>query len=280
MTFNLSALGMQSLDLLTTTGIHYSSEAADQAFTSMESEKLGEFFTAVANKFIPSKGVNYQYAPLPPVGAMATALNQLKYTGVKNTAVQIPVGLNIMLDQYVTQLEKLTVGLDNLPKYLDNFYVNLGKILNTPDLATAQTTLLDINSSDIPSKAEYDQLKASFDGSERTEAPFGAVADRVTGYIDLYVRIDTLNRKAAGVPIDGIFAKMSRFDPLIRTLRANLIRHNVPASGPFVSRLIDQASILAAAAELAAGYKHAVSELVEATRRNYTILVDQNTKAA
>lgn len=270
MTMSIGKVAYQDLNILMSSAGYYSQEAAGQAFYSLEGSTFEELFESIFDRFNNNKAVNYITMPLPPVAALDKVLNLKKFSGVKDEKIQIPVGLNAYLTDYVDFYEKTTLKLLNLLPVLDQFYKLMGKMLNTPDLAQAQSSMLSLSGlPSVPNQHDTDTLSNFFDGSERTEAPFGAMVNRVGEYVDVYQRVDHLNRKAATVPISEIYVRLQRFEPIVRTLRKALLANNVSASGPFASKLIEQAATLAAATSILGSYKHAITELVSTTQANY-----------
>ncbi len=274
MTISLTALGYQDDSVLSSSVGYFSSECADEVSVSLEAEGISNLFEAISIRLSGVNAANYSHTPLPPSKLLVEKLDTLKFSGVKDTRIQIPVGLNVLLSEYVEHQEKLTLKLMNLPQTLDIFYKVLGTIMNEPDTAKAQSAGMKLEHlPSIPTSEDLAKLHGMFDSSERTEAPFGSMVSRVTEYVDLYQRINELGVKASKLPIGVIYTKLNRFDPIIKTLRQNLIKNDVSPSGPFVAKLIEYSGVLAAASSVLGGYKQMITELVETSRNNYERLI-------
>lgn len=272
---DLLSLGFEDYNNLREIGEHYSSEASDLAFVSFEDNKFVTFFNAIADRFRPSRVTAYRYDSLPPVAPLYKTLAAKGYTAIKGIEIETPTSLLSTLPEFTQFYTSLVLKMQQFPAQLDAFYRVLGELLNNPNAASAQSSLLSLyNPAHLVSPQDRDRLVHMFDGSGRTTAPFGKMYDRVADYASTYGMTDQLGKAAAAVDVPAVVTKLARFDPLIKQLRANLLRDQVEVSGPFVGRLIEYTTALATTAEQIGSMNNLVTEIVETQRRNYKLLTE------
>lgn len=270
---DLLSQSLEEYDILRDVGLLYSAEAFEQPFVSFEDNKFVSFFNAIADRFKPSRVTAYRYDTLPPIAPLFKDLSAKGYSAVKATPIEIPTSLLAQMDEFVQFYLSLVLKMQRFPEQLDRFYRVLGELLNSPNGASAQSSLLSLyEPKKLITPEDRDKLHHMFDGSGRTIAPFGKMYERLTDYAETYALVNQLATAAAHVDVPGIVTRLARFDPLITQLRSNLLRDNVEVSGPFVGRLIEYTTSLATTAEQIGSMTTLVTEIVETQRRNYKTL--------